>query len=414
MRRAQPSPRHPVESGRNARHCGVAPGARAVRRRPDAAGLALLVFLATSGLARASDPPATDPAPEGTVESSVGQDAGEQTPFALLGESVAPGHRLSLTLRMGESFAGAPISVPVTITHGRKPGPVVCLVAGIHGDELNGVEIVRRTVAATSARTLKGTLVGIPIANLHGLQRGSRYLPDRRDLNRHFPGSQTGSAASRIADVLFRRIVRSCDLLIDFHTGSLRRTNLSQLRADLANASVFDLAIRFGGMPVLNNPGRPGTLRRATTDIGIAAVTYEAGEPMRFDEAEIERGVQTVAHLLSQIDRATPADEARGLFWSTRWVRVDQGGIFMSRVALGDTVGSGHVLGVVTNPISGEESAVVAPGPGTVLGMALNQVVIPGFAAYHLGNAAAPARPEGAARAAAESSGAPPEDDDAS
>ncbi len=338
--------------------------------------------------------------------------------FSLLGETIPSGRRLRLTLRMGESFAGAPISVPVTITHGTRPGPTVCLVAGVHGDELNGVEIVRRTVAATPARGLRGTLIGIPIANLHGLQRGSRYLPDRRDLNRYFPGSRTGSAASRIADVLFRRIVQNCDLLVDFHTGSLRRTNLSQLRADLMNPAVADLAVRFGDMPIVYNQGRVGTLRRSATDVGIASVTYEAGEPMRFDEVEIDRGVERTRELLRTIHRATPADEATGLFWSTRWVRVDQGGILMSRVELGDEVDPGDVLGTVTNPIDGEEYEVVAPSAGRLIGMAVNQVVIPGFAAYHLGlpgdrqtaelrRASQPPGEDGAGDR-------PPEDDDAS
>lgn len=336
-------------------------------------------------------------------------------PFELLGETVTPGRQLRLTLRMGESFAGAPTKVPVTITHGTEPGPVVCLVAGIHGDELNGVEIVRRTVAATSARGLKGTLIGIPIANLYGLQRGSRYLPDRRDLNRYFPGTRKGSAASRIADVLFRRIVRHCDLLIDFHTGSLRRTNLSQLRADLANAAVVDLAVRFGNMPVINNVGRPGTLRRAATDIGIAAVTYEAGEPVRFNEEEIRRGVKKVLRILDHLDRPTPADRETGLFWKTRWVRVDEGGIFMSRVALGDEVDSGDLLGTVTNPINGDESEIRAPNTGKVIGMAFNQVVIPGFAAYHIGIGTDPVDTVDLEPATAlENGDAPPEDDDAS
>ena len=305
--------------------------------------------------------------------------------------------------------------IPVTITHGTLPGPAVCLVAGIHGDELNGVEIVRRTVAATSLRKLKGTLIGLPIANLHGLQRGSRYLPDRRDLNRYFPGSRTGSAASRIADVIFRRIVRHCDVLVDFHTGSNRRTNLPQLRADLGNPAVVDLAVRFGDMPVVHNEGRPGTLRRAATDAGIAAVTYEAGEPLRFDEADITQGTRKARRLLSGIDRSTSADPRTGLFWSSRWIRVDAGGIFMSRVVLGDEVNEGDVLGVVTNPLTDDEAEVRSPSEGQVIGIALNQVVIPGFAAYHLGiwdEILEPTAEEADDPVGAE--GPPPEDDDAS
>lgn len=329
--------------------------------------------------------------------------------FELLGEKIQPGRRLNMALQMGESFAGAPMTIPVSVTHGEEPGPAICLVAGIHGDELNGVEIVRRTVATTSPTKLKGVLIGVPIANLHGLQRGSRYLPDRRDLNRYFPGRRGGSAASRIADVLFRRIVNHCDVLVDFHTGSLRRTNLSQLRADLTNPAVVDLARRLGDMPVIHNTGRPGTLRRATTDIGVAAVTYEAGEPLRFDDREIDEGVERTRRLIETIDRPTRATDDPGFFLRTRWVRVDQGGILLSQVSLGSSVSPGDVLGTVTNPLNDEQSPVTARRHGRVIGMAVNQVVIPGFAAYHLGltddvSDDEPPEPEDSA----------PEDDDAS
>lgn len=366
------------------------------RRLAGCAGAALLLLAVGALAAEGDDAPAATPSPAAPV-------------FEILGEKVRAGRRLNLTLRMGESFAGAPMKIPVSVTHGTRPGPVTCLVAGIHGDELNGVEIVRRTVASTSPRKLRGVLVGVPIANLHGLQRGSRYLPDRRDLNRFFPGRRTGSAASRIADVLFRRIVRKCDLVLDFHTGSLRRTNLSQLRADLSDAGVVDLARRLGRMPVVNNAGRTGTLRRAATDIGIAAVTYEAGEPLRFDDDEIQRGVERAKKLLRELHLPTPAGDDPSFFGRTRWVRVDQGGILMSRVELGDTVDPGDVLGTVTNPLNDEQTDVRAPLRGTLIGMAVNQVVIPGFAAYHLGitsaaaEAGPPETPDGA-----------PEDDDAS
>src|SRR5262245_41666576 len=157
----------------------------------------------------------------------------------LLGQSVGPGDRRRLALRAGESFAGDAVEIPVLVIRGTTPGPALCLVAGVHGDELNGIEIVRKVFETLGPRDLSGMLIGVPVANVHGLRRSSRYLPDQRDLNRFFPGHPGGSSASRIASALFDNVVRRCDLLVDFHTGSFQRTNLPQVRGDLNSPRIL-------------------------------------------------------------------------------------------------------------------------------------------------------------------------------
>jgi predicted deacylase len=295
-----------------------------------------------------------------------------------------------LFLRSSESFSGGRVDTPVVVLAGARSGPTLCVVAGIHGDEVNGVEVVRRTVGTVSPASLSGTLIAIPIANMSAFRRGSRYLPDRRDLNRYFPGRIFGSSASRIAYLIFDEVIRHCNALVDLHTGSFHRSNLHQLRADLSDRATMQLAADFGAKVVVNNEGRVGTLRRAATDAGIPTITVEAGEPTRFDEAHITKafgGLQRLLHARGMIANplVEPNQTQAVAYLRTRWVRTDHGGILVSRVALGDMVETGQILGTVSDPLSDEVEAVISPISGRLLGMAVDQVVMPGFATYHLG-----------------------------
>ncbi|MBW2494542.1 MAG: succinylglutamate desuccinylase/aspartoacylase family protein [Deltaproteobacteria bacterium] len=305
----------------------------------------------------------------------------------LLDVVVRPGESRRATLAVSESFVGAVLDTPVLVVRGMHPGPTLCLTAGIHGDELNGVEIVRRTLQRLNAQELRGTVIGVPIVNLHGFRRSSRYLPDRRDLNRYFPGRSRGSSASRIAYSFFESVIRSCDNLVDLHTGSFHRTNLPHLRANLEIPETLELARGFGSTIVVHSFGTQGTLRRAATDAGIPAITYEAGEPMRFVQSDVERGLEGIRDLMGAIGMLKPRRRAREpqVFNRSHWVRSDDGGILISQVELGERVEIGALLGTVTDPLSNEKSELRAPHLGTVIGMALNQVVMPGFAAFHLG-----------------------------
>ena len=309
-------------------------------------------------------------------------------PIVLLGTTVPVGTSARLSWSPDQSFEGIAAPTPVLVVNGTRPGPTVCLTAAVHGDELNGIEIVRSVLYDLSPDKLSGTVIGVPIVNLQGFRRSSRYLPDRRDLNRYFPGNPTGSSASRIAHSFFREVISHCDALVDLHTGSFHRTNLPQLRADLSNPRVTRLTERFGSTVVLHSSGAKGTLRRAATDAGIPAVTLEAGEPTRVQKDAVShgrRGIMTLLSELHMVNRVTLWGSREPVYYRSTWIRADQGGVLISKAELGQQVKRGDLLGTITDPITNVQSRLVASTSGRLLGMALNQFVMPGFAVYRLG-----------------------------
>ena len=242
----------------------------------------------------------------------------------LLGTTVLPGSSRRLAWSGGQAFDSTSGESPVLIVNGVGKGPTLCLTGAIHGDELNGIEMIRRVLQDLDPARVNGAVIGVPIVNLQGFRRGSRHLPDRRDLNRYFPGNSTGSSASRIAASLFESIIRNCDGLVDIHTGSLNRTNLPQLRADLRNAKVRKFADGFGSFTVLQSPGVLGTLRRAATDSGIPAVTLEAGEPGRLQSNQVREGTTGIVRLLDAlgiVNRMNLLTGPRPVYYRSTWVR---------------------------------------------------------------------------------------------
>jgi predicted deacylase len=328
----------------------------------------------------------------------------------------APGQLAQTTWTAGEDLHGAQIPTPVLIAKGKQPGPTLCVTAAVHGDELNGIESVRQLMHTVNPEKLSGTLIGVPIVNLQGFQRHSRYLSDRRDLNRFFPGNPRGSSASRMAFGFFNDIITRCDGLVDLHTGSFHRTNLPQLRADLNNPEVLSLTKGFGATVILHSTGGEGTLRRAAVDAGIPAVTLEAGEPLRLQEDAVDHTVKALFTLLDTMqmyNKRSLWGNPEPTYYSSLWVRADQGGILMSNVKLGKRVKVGDLLGTVIDPISNEQVPINAPYQGRVIGMALNQFVMPGYATFHIATEAPlddmpdadPDHEEGVDVAAAESMG---------
>lgn len=321
-----------------------------------------------------------------TVEAPVAPPLPE--PFELVGETVAPGTRTGVEWR-AIAGDGPGEGLPVSIVHGATQGMVLCLFAAVHGDELNGVQSVRRVLDLVDPETLAGTLVAVPVVNLGGYARGSRYLPDRRDLNRAFPGSPRGSAAARLAHALFQGIVRHCDALVDFHTGSFDRDNLPQLRAALRAPASLELARGFGATVVLHSPGQKGMLRRAASEAGVAAATFEVGAPGVLQPAVIDVAVAAIERLLQRLgmrETGVPLERVpQAVFYESRWIRADTPGVLLSAVSLGDVVAKGQVLGHVIDPLRDREVEVRAPAAGHLLGMSQNRPVLPGFALFHLG-----------------------------
>ncbi len=310
-------------------------------------------------------------------------------PVEFLGRSVAPGQTLRMPALLDQSFAGSFLDTMVVVTRGSRPGPTLCVTAGIHGDEINGVEIAHRIYAGISGAELSGTLVVIPAVNVYGFRTGSRYLSDRRDLNRFFPGSASGSLAAQIAWSLFGPLRQHCHTLLDLHTGSNLRTNVPQIRTDLGNPQALELARSFGVGIVLDGKGPRGNLRRAMLDADIPAVLFEAGEPLRFDEAAIQVGVAGVRQVMAHqgmLPASTMALAEARVIRRSRWIRVrGAGGIFLSDRKPGESVRSGDALGTVTDPITEYVETIRADQDGLLIGMAVPQVVLTGYALFHVG-----------------------------
>ena len=309
-------------------------------------------------------------------------------PLQLLGSEIAPGSSQRLAWSATELFEGVPVSTPVLVVNGSLPGPNLCLTAAVHGDELNGIEMVRRVLHDIDPNKLSGAVIGVPIVNVQGFRRGSRYLPDRRDLNRYFPGNPNGSAAARIAHALFTNVIAHCDALVDLHTGSFERANLPQIRADLRNPDVVTLTLGFGSMVVLHSEPTVGTLRYAATSADIPAVTLEAGGPSQLELAEVKHGVkglETLLTTLGMVKKMRLWGDPEPVYYRSSWVRADNGGILLADVSLGSSVRKGDLLGTITDPMNNARSELRSPFSGRIIGMARNQVVMPGFAAFHVG-----------------------------
>lgn len=306
----------------------------------------------------------------------------------ILGAEVPKNSSTRLAWSPQITISGLALPTPVLVINGAKDGPTVCLTSAIHGDELNGIEVVRRVMYDIDPSKLSGTLIGVPIVNLQGFQRTSRYLSDRRDLNRFFPGEPNGSLASRITYSLFTKVIRHCDYLVDLHTGSFRRNNLPQIRANMSDPKIAQFVSSFDKIAVVHHAGGPGMLRTVANQSGIVALTMELGESLRIQENQIDAGTYSINSMLDRLDmypRTFIWGDPKPTYYESLWLRAESGGILFSEMDLGDSVSKGDVLGFVTDPITNQRTELISPVNGNIIGMAVNQVVIPGFAAYHIG-----------------------------
>jgi uncharacterized protein len=285
---------------------------------------------------------------------------------------VRPGQRRVVELPIADLYTGTSLSMPVHVICGRRPGPVLFVSAAIHGDELNGVEIVRRLLKRKSLKSLRGSLLAVPVVNVHGFLHQSRYLPDRRDLNRSFPGSSKGSVAARMANVFIRKVVSKADYGIDLHTGAINRANLPQIRADLDDEKAFELAKAFGVPVIVDAEARDGSLRACAQELGLPTLTYEAGEALRFDELSIRAGLRGIVRVMRHIgmlpDGKTPDRVRPVVANTTSWVRAPASGIVSRDADLGSRVVAGQRLARIGDPLGDHEDPVIAPFDGIVIG----------------------------------------------
>lgn len=307
----------------------------------------------------------------------------------IFGKTIAPASQHSFDIPVGRLYTRSDISIPVHVCNGRSRGPVLLVCAAIHGDELNGIEIVRRVINSRWLGKLRGTLVAVPIVNVLGIIQRSRYLPDRRDLNRCFPGSEKGSLGARVANLFVQEILCKSHFAIDLHTGAVHRDNLPQVRVHLDNARAAAMAQAFGVPVIIDAPIRDGSLRGAGDDLGIPIITYEGGEALRFDEPAIKAGVEGVRNVMQHLGMLPPRKRPRMAYdgfvaKSSSWMRAPADGLFRSRVVLGQAVDKGELLGIINGPLGGDDIAVTASCAGIVIGITHLPLVNEGEALVHL------------------------------
>jgi len=277
--------------------------------------------------------------------------------------------------------------MPLVVLHGRSEGPTVWVSSAIHGDELNGVEIIRELLGHLDVRRVSGTLICAPIVNVHGFIRGERTMPDGRDLNRSFPGSSRGSMASRIADIFMREVVGRCDYGFDLHTGSGNRVNWPQVRAGLADPETLELARVFAAPIIIDAKSRDGSIREIASEHGAKALLFEGGEAHRFDQHSIDVGVAGLRRCLSHIGLTPPVDLPAlepMVSHSSRWTRASRSGILHLDVELGDTVNRGQTVGALHDPYGKRLSRISARTSGVIVGRTHSALVNQGEAIIHV------------------------------
>lgn len=297
------------------------------------------------------------------------------------GRRVEPGESADMTLTVSKSYSGRPIRLPVHVWRGAEPGPSVFVSAAVHGDEINGTGTIRHLIQERPFDLRAGALVLVPVVNIAAFEQLSRYSPDRRDLNRAFPGSAKGSLTSRLANVIFRDIVARCDYGIDLHTAAVRRTNYPNVRADLDHEGAARLASLFGGEVVLNSGGPEGSLRRMATEVGCPTIVLEAGEVWKVEPSVVEyslRGIRNVLAGLDMIDGEAEKPPFRVVAEQTKWMRADRGGFLRFHVHPGAPVEKGQLLATNTSLSGKDLGTIKAPRDGIVLGMTTLPAVSPG------------------------------------
>lgn len=311
--------------------------------------------------------------------------------------TVRPGRKVQIELPFARVVTGATETLPVKVINGRSAGPNIWLSAAIHGDELNGIQIIRRVIKDLDAKNLRGAVIAVPIVNPLGFINESRYLPDRRDLNRSFPGSARGSTASRLAHLFMEQVVGQCTVGIDLHTASNHRINHPQIRANLDDPTTLKLARAFGAPFSIHARMRDGSLRQAAAERGKTTLLYEAGQAHRFDDDAVEAGVVGVMRTLrsmGMIDARLPRAQPTRLIRRTRWVRARRGGIADIEVRLGEKVQRGDRVASIADAFGMHPTQVKATESGWVIAVSLRPLVNSGDSLIHIGALSGPDRDE--------------------
>ncbi|MGR6872247.1 succinylglutamate desuccinylase/aspartoacylase family protein [Pseudomonas sp. HK3] len=306
----------------------------------------------------------------------------------IAGTDIAPGETCEIQIPVANLYTDTDIHMPVHVIRAKKSGPTMFVSAAVHGDELNGIEIIRRLIQKKGFKLSAGTLILVPMVNVYGVLDQTRYLPDRRDLNRSFPGSEKGSLAGRVAYRFLNDIVKHCTHGIDLHTGAIHRSNLPQVRADLSDSETLEMAKSFSVPVLLNSNLRDGSLRQAAVESGTKILLYEAGEALRFDEFSIRAGLQGVLNVLSHLGMTRKSKKRRTrepyIANHSAWIRANSSGITHSLKSLGDQVTKGDIMAEIGNPMGQVLDHVKATRSGIIIGKQNIPLVQEGEAMFHV------------------------------
>jgi uncharacterized protein len=309
--------------------------------------------------------------------------------FSIAGQTIAAGTAAKIAIPVSDLSAGMQAQLEARVYHGARPGPVIFVSAAIHGDEIIGTEIIRRVMNKLSPEKMAGTVIFVPVVNMYGFIAHSRYLPDRRDLNRSFPGSGRGSLASQLANIFYTEVVMKCSLGIDIHSAAAGRYNLPQIRIAAGNPELRKLALEFGAPAVIEAPLRDGSLREVAQAGGVAMLLLEAGEGLRLDPLSVLTGVMGVLRVMRSLGilgtrrlgkKAAPSAQVT----DTRWLRASRGGVCRLQELSGNAVTAGQILAKICDIFGEEEEHVLAPYDGIIIGHATLPVVNQGDAIIHL------------------------------
>ncbi|MCC5792277.1 MAG: succinylglutamate desuccinylase/aspartoacylase family protein [Legionellaceae bacterium] len=288
--------------------------------------------------------------------------------------------------------SSSPIDVPIHVYHGKKEGPCLVVTAAIHGDEINGVEIIRRLQRQPQLRHVRGSLICIPVVNVYGFILQSRYLPDRRDLNRQFPGRDQGSLASRLAHLMMTEIFSKASHMIDLHTGAIHRSNYPQIRLSHQCTESMDMAEAFAAPIIVPSGMRDGSLRHAADLMRIPMIVYEAGEALRLDNWAIKSGLRGIVRVMEYLEMFPPSlakalrhSAKAAITQSSFWIRAPGGGMVIDPVPLGSRIKAGAILAMIVDPLGNQQHLLKAPCEGVVIGKTNIPLVNEGDALFHLG-----------------------------
>ena len=304
------------------------------------------------------------------------------------GQRISPGESKDISLAVGESYSGMTVEIPIHVRRAKEPGPVVFVTGALHGDEINGTGAIRQLVQSEDLELVRGTLVLIPVLNILAFDRHSRYLPDRRDLNRAFPGSENGSLASRMARTIFDEVVMRCDYGIDLHTASVRRTNYPNVRGDLGNAEVKRIAEAFGCEVIMDAKGPKQSFRREACQVGCHTIVMEAGEVFKVEPGIVEsavRGVLNVLFELEMVKQDPVSPDYQVIVKKSKWVRAEKGGFLEFHIKPGEVIEKGQPISTNTNLLGRDRHTVHAPFNAVVIGMTTLPAISPGDPICNLG-----------------------------